>query len=59
VIDDSHTAAARFRAKKKQRNVVLQETAAELRERLAELQKEKEAVRLIALPFSPLLMRMC
>lgn len=36
---------ARFRAKKKQRNVVLQETAAELRIKLEKLEKEKEAVR--------------
>jgi hypothetical protein len=35
---------ARFRAKKKQRNVALQETAAQLREKVAELEKEKEAV---------------
>ncbi|GAA5935793.1 uncharacterized protein JCM15063_001806 [Sporobolomyces koalae] len=37
-------ASARFRAKKKQRNVALQHTAAELRERVAELEKEKEAL---------------
>ncbi|GAA5947677.1 hypothetical protein JCM3765_001029 [Sporobolomyces pararoseus] len=37
-------ASARFRAKKKQRNVALQQTAAQLREKVAQLEKEKEAL---------------
>ncbi|GAA6005407.1 hypothetical protein JCM11491_003632 [Sporobolomyces phaffii] len=37
-------ASARFRAKKKQRNVALQETAAELRDKVAALEKEKDAL---------------
>lgn len=35
---------ARFRAKKKQKNNALQQSAAQLREKLVELEKEKEAV---------------
>lgn len=37
-------ASARFRAKKKQKNVALQQTAAQLRDKVAQLEKEKEAL---------------
>ncbi|GAA5898076.1 uncharacterized protein JCM6883_000916 [Sporobolomyces salmoneus] len=37
-------ASARFRAKKKMRNVALQQTAAELREKVTQLEKEKDAL---------------